>query len=344
MSDKKKKNEILYLSFNKDKTCLSLGMKTGYRIYDLTKRDSLSFYERILGRSIGIIEMLEKTNILGLVGGSEEPLSPKILNIYDDNEGKNIAEINFKSAILHIRLRKDIILVILENSIHLIDTLDFKDLDTIELGYQKQKNVVFSFTLEPEVKYLAYNYTNQQKNQILINSYDKENKKNKIELKAKYENNSILCMEFDKEGKIIAISAKNNDYLMIYRVDDGIPICKCNINSKSLNSLFISFEKNNDFLCLSLDNGEILIFNIKSINEGFNEFNQDSKPIKEEIWSKFYLPEKKAICTFTGYEIGDDHIICIGAKGNYYLVKFNIFQKESLALKISEKYILRTEN
>jgi autophagy-related protein 18 len=344
MTEQKKKNEILYLSFNKDKTCLSLGMKTGYRIYDLTKKDSLFFYERILGKSIGIIEMLEKTNILGLVGGSEEHLSPKILNIYDDNKGENIAEIKFKSTILHVRLRKDIILVILENLIYLIDTLEFKAFDAIELGYQKQKNVVFSFTLEPEVKYLAYNYTNQQKNEIKINSYDKENERNQIELKTKYFNNPILCMEFDKEGKILAVSAKNNDYLLIYRVDDGIPVCKCHLNSNSLNSLCISFEKNNDFLCVSLDDGEIVIFNIKSLNEGLKEFNQNSKLIKEEIWSKFYLPEKKAICTFTGYEIGVDHIICIGTKGNYYLVKFNCLQKESLALKISEKYILRPEN
>ena len=151
-------------------------------------------------------------------------------------------------------------------------------------------------------------------------------------------------MEFDKQGKLLAVAAKNYNFLILYNMDDGTAICKCNIDYKSVNSIFISFEDNNEFLCLSLDVGEIIIFNIKSANDRVNEFLNDGKEIKEEIWSKFYLPEKKAICTFTGYEIGDDHIICIGAKGNYYLVKFNIFQKESLALKISEKYILRTEN
>ena len=347
MSEKKNKNEILYLSFNRDKTCLSLGMKTGYRIYDLTKKDSLFFYERIFGKGIGIIEMLEKTNMLGLVGGTNEPLeNPNKLNIYDDKEGKFIAYINFKSPILSIRLKRDIILVILENFIYLIETKEFKSFDIIELGYDKQKKVVFSFTLEPDVNYLAYNYTNEENNKIIIKSYKKEKINNSLELKTKYKsNNIILCMEFDREGKILAVSAKNDNYLVLFRTEDGIPICKCNLNTNSANSLYISFQTNNEFLCISLDVGEIVIFNIKSIKDELNNYgNENKKEIKEEIWSKFYLPEKKAICTFAGYEIGNDHIISIGAKGNYYLVKFDNLHKEELALKIEEKYFLKIDN
>ena len=347
MTEKKKKNEILYLSFNRDKTCLSLGMKTGYRIYDLTKKDSLFFYERIFGIGIGIIEMLEKTNILGLVGGTNEPLdNPNKLNIYVDKEGKYIAYISFKSPVLNIRLKKDIILVILENFIYLIETKNFKAIDIVELGYDKQKKVVFSFTLEPDFNYLAYNYTNEENNKIIIRSYEKEKKNEPLELKTNYKtNNIILCMEFDRDGKILAVSAKNDNYLILYRTEDGIPICKCDLNSNSVNSLYISFQPNNEFLCISLDVGEIVIFNIKSINEVLNNYdNENKKEIKEEIWSKFYLPEKKAICAFAGYEIGNNHIISIGAKGNYYLAKFDNIHKEELALKVDEKYILKIDN
>jgi len=347
MSDKKKKNEILYLSFNKDKSCLSLGMQTGYRIYDLTKKDSLFFYERIFGKGIGIIEMLEKTNILGLVGGGIDALeSSTKLNIYDDKEGKYIALLNFKGDILNIRLKKDKILVICEHFIYLIDTLNFKSFDTIALGYEKPKNKAFAFTLEPEVNKLAYNDTNEEKNKIIVNTYNQEIKANSIELKTNYKNNNIiLCMEFDKEGKMLAVTAKNNDYLILYRTEDGMPICKCNIDSHSVNSLYLSFEQNNDFLCISLDNGEVNIFNIKSAKNIINNgVLQNNKEIKEEIWSKFYLPEKKSICTFTGDEIGKDHIICIGTKGNYYLVKFDSSEKGNLAQKIEEKYFLKQNN
>lgn len=351
MLHKKKQNEILYLSFNKDKTCLALGMKKGYRIYDLTKKDSLFFYERIFGKAIGIIEMLEKTNILGLVGDDSNEAfdEPYKLNIYDDKESKIIACISFKKKIKHIRLKKEIILVILENFIYLIDVKDFKQFDTIELGYNLQSKTIFSFTLEQEVNNLAYNYIEQQNNKIKINFYENEKRINSLDLKSDYKNkNIILCMEFDSLGKILAILAQNHDYLILYRVDDGIPICKCHINSRPVNYSYISFEENNEFLCISLDIGEVYIFNIKSINEQLNYFNQeDNELIKEGIWSKFYLPEKKTICAFSAYEIGKDKItciICIGARGNYYLVKFDNHKKEELALKINEKYILRGEN
>ena len=348
MIEKKKKNDILYLSFNKDKTCLSLGMRKGYRIYDLTKKDSLFFYERIFGKGIAQIEMLEKTGILGLVGGTDKPLdSPNKLNIFDDKEGKFITYITFKSDILYFRLKRDKIVVLLENFIYLIDTVNFKSFDTIELGYEKQKDVVFSFTLENDVNKLAYNYTNQLTNKIIINTYNKEEKQNSIELKSDYKtNNIILCMEFDKKGKILAVTANKYEYLVLYRTEDGMPICNCNINSKSINSLYISFDINNEFICTSLDAGEVVIFNIKTINDKLNEQNKEEKTKikKEDIWSKFYLPEKKAICTFAGDGIGKDHIITIGAKGNYYLVKYDSLQKEDLALKIDEKYILKIEN
>ena len=347
MLQKKKQNEILYLSFNKDKTCLALGMKKGYRIYDLTKKDSLFFYERIFGKAIGIIEMLEKTNILGLVGdeSSESFDEPNKLNIYDDKESKIIACISFKKKIKHIRLKKELILIILENFIYLIDVKDFKQFDSIELGYDIQTKTVFSFTLESEVNNLAYNYRDQQDNKIKVNFYKDEKKINSLDLKTDYKNkNSILCMEFDSEGKILAVSAQNNDYLILYRTGDGIPICKCNIYSKPVNYSYISFEENNEFLSISLDVGEVYIFNIKSINEQQNYFNEEEKEkVEEEIWSKFYLPEKKTICAFSGEEIGKDHIICIGARGNYYLVKFDNLKKEDLALKINEKNILRAE-
>ena len=344
MTEKKKKNEILYLSFNKDKTCLSLGMRAGYRIYDLTKKDSLFFYERKCGKGIGIIEMLEKTNILGLVGGGDEPLeSPNKLIIYDDKEGKNIAELTFKGIILSIRLKRDKILVILDNYIYLIDTINFKPLDVIDLGYDKPKHNAFSFTLEPDINHLAYYLNNNNKNKIIIYSYDKDNKRHSLDLKSNFKSNDIVsCMEFDKEGKLLAVATKNYDYLLIYAVDNGIPICKCHIGIKSVNSLYISFEEDNEFLCVSLDNGEVVIFNIKSVNY-INYYNQNEKKIKEDIWSRFYLPEKKAICAFTGDEIGKEHIICIGTKGNYYLVKYDSNQKDKLALKISEKYILKPD-
>ena len=356
MSERKNKYKILHLSFNKDKNCLSVGMENGYRIYDLSKKDTLYYYERILGKGIGIIEMLERTNILGLVGGGDDPLDrPNKLTIYDDKEGKNIANLTFKSNILNIRIKKDIILVICERYIYLINPINYKSIDTIEIGEGNRKNVCFAFTLEQNLNKFAFNKINSLENKIIINTYEKDIKKNFIEVLSDYKlNNPVNCMDFDRKGEFLAVTAKNYNFLEIYKTKDGIKICMCDMESDILTALYISFSFENEFLCTSLNTSEVIIFNIKSAlnaseeNNEINEYDNNIK-IKEEIWSRFYLPEKKSICTFARFaeDYEDDikeYIITVGYIGNYYLVKFDKENKNKLALKIREKYFLKPED
>ena len=223
MSEKKVKYKILYLSFNKDKSCLSLGMQKGYRIYDLSKKDSLYYYERIFDKGIGIIEMLEKTNILGLVGGGNEPYGdPNRVLIYDDKEERVIANIGFRSNVLNIRLKRDRMLVICENFIYLITFSNFKSIDSIDLGTEKKTKIGFAFTLETHFNKLAYNINNNVDNKIIINTYDEKNAKTSIELKTNYQKNNIIeFMEFNKTGQLLIVTAKNSEYLELYNTENG---------------------------------------------------------------------------------------------------------------------------
>lgn len=362
MSEKHKKNKvkILYLSFNKDKSCLALGMQKGYRIYDLTKKD-LFYYQRILGKGIGIIEMIEKTCILGLVGGGNDPWrDPKQVNLYDDRLGKIIAHVKFNSNVLNIRLKKDKILVICENNIYIITYSNFKSIDSIEFGEEKKKKIIFAFTLDPDVDKLAYNLKKNLENKIIINSYDKDNKKTKVELKTKFDLNHIInCMEFNNKGQLLAITAINYKYLEIYNSETGLIMYKCELESDYLNNKNISFSQENDFISCFLDNGVVNIFNIKSEvnmleddeeeeNINLNVNNNINNEVKDIIiWTKFYLPEKYVICSIVNFFENEQHkkyVICIGNKGNYYLVIFDKNKSENLALKICEKYFLKNED
>jgi hypothetical protein len=357
MSDKKNKYKILYLSFNKDKSCLSLGMQKGYRIYDLSKKDSLYYYERIFGKGIGIIEMLEKTNILGLVGGGNDPFeSANRVLIYDDKEGKVIANFGFKSNVLNIRLKRDRMLVICENFIYLITFSNFKSIDSIDLGTEKRAKIGFSFTLDTLINKLAYNINNTVDNKIIINTYDGENRKTSIELKTNYQKNNLIeFMEFNKTGQLLVVTAKHTENLELYNTETGNIICKCNIEKDGSNIKYISFSKEDDFICCCLNFGEFVIFNLKSVlninipeeEELQNLNNNKNKIIKLKIWSRFYLPEKKAICTFSNFledEQEKEYITCIGIKGNYYLVKFNKDKSDTLAEKVCEKYFLKSDS
>jgi len=72
----------------------------------LKKRLVLIFLFVDLGGGIGIIEMLYRCNILGLVGGGKNPKYPSNkLVLWDDAQYKSIGEISFRSDIKAVRLR-----------------------------------------------------------------------------------------------------------------------------------------------------------------------------------------------------------------------------------------------
>jgi WD repeat-containing protein 45 len=57
---------------------------------------------------IGIVELLYRTNIIALVGGGDKPkFPPNKVMLWDDSQMKCIGELNFKTKVKGVRLRKD---------------------------------------------------------------------------------------------------------------------------------------------------------------------------------------------------------------------------------------------
>lgn len=65
------KEEILYLGFNQDQGCFSCGTENGFKIFNTYPFQET--YNCQLGGGIGQVEMLYRSNILGIVGGGSQP-------------------------------------------------------------------------------------------------------------------------------------------------------------------------------------------------------------------------------------------------------------------------------
>ena len=121
-----KQEKIIYVGFNQDNGCFTCGTSKGFRIYNtLPFKDTfhrgmililLDLFLWILSvhlslefdGGIGIVEMLYRTNIIALVGGGESPrYPPNKVMLWDDSQLKCIGELNFKSNVRSVKLRKD---------------------------------------------------------------------------------------------------------------------------------------------------------------------------------------------------------------------------------------------
>ncbi len=108
-----KDDEMLYINFNQDATCLAVGYEKAFKIFNISplkdnfERGKIFIYIEMEG-GIGIVEMLYKTNVLALVGGGNNPkYSPNKVVIWDDFNTKVISEFRFSSSVKNVKLKRE---------------------------------------------------------------------------------------------------------------------------------------------------------------------------------------------------------------------------------------------
>lgn len=108
--------ELLSIAFNQDFTCFTTSTDTGFKVYNTDPLDLK--VSRELSGGVGIVQMLYRTNYLGLVGGGKSPMFPlNKLIIWDDLKIKDALNLNFFSPVLNVLLSRVRIVVVLRNKI-----------------------------------------------------------------------------------------------------------------------------------------------------------------------------------------------------------------------------------
>ena len=129
-------NKMLYVSFNQDSTCFACGRENGFAVYNCdppTERFNRLSINEDEPNGTGIVEMLFRSNIFAIVGGGQNPKYPRNnLMIWDDFQAKCIAELEFKTAVTGVQLRRDIILVTIIDKAYKYNFADLKLLSSYD--------------------------------------------------------------------------------------------------------------------------------------------------------------------------------------------------------------------
>ncbi|KAL0435871.1 UNVERIFIED_CONTAM: Autophagy-related protein 18a [Sesamum radiatum] len=310
--------KLLHVSFNQDYGCFATGTDRGFRIYncdpfrEIFRRDFDGN-----GGGIGAVEMLFRCNILALVGGGDSPQYPlnKVM-IWDDHQSRCIGELSFRSEVRGVRLRRDRIVVVLEQKIFVYNFADLKLLHQIETianpkGLCAVSQVAGSFVLV---------CPGLQKGQVRVEHY--ASKRTKFIMA---HDSRIACFTLSQDGNLLATASSKGTLVRIYNTHDG--------------SLL------QEWLAVSSDKGTVHVFSLKASSGNAGSERSTSPPgpnpsfatsssslsfIKGVLpkyfsseWSvaQFRLPEGSQYIVAFGHQ--KNTVVILGLDGSFYRCKFD---------------------
>eukprot|EP00004_Rigifila_ramosa_P001386 TRINITY_DN1132_c0_g1_i2.p1 TRINITY_DN1132_c0_g1~~TRINITY_DN1132_c0_g1_i2.p1 ORF type:complete len:370 (-),score=90.66 TRINITY_DN1132_c0_g1_i2:94-1203(-) len=339
-------NELLYMGFNQDQGCFACGTETGFRIYNCDPLKER--FRRDFGSGgIGHVEMLFRCNILALVGGGKNPrYPPNKVMIWDDYQNKCIVELEFRSEVKAVKLRRDRIVVVLENKVYVYNFADLKPLHQIET-VSNPKGLA---ALCPNSTHSVLACPGLQRGYVHVELYDL--KKTTI---IPAHDTALSCLNLNLDGTRIGTASEKGTLIRVFDTQSGQLLQELRRGSDRAEIYCISFNHNAQWLCVSSDKGTIHVFSLFADGQTAIEPTSESAPAaavtakpsshergeaggnprsslsfmrgilpkyfsSEWSFAQFHTSEARSICAF-GQEKNSIIVIC--ADGSFYKCIFD---------------------
>ncbi|KAH9625617.1 hypothetical protein KSS87_016389 [Heliosperma pusillum] len=248
---------LLHVSFNQDFGCFSSGTDRGFRIYNCDPFREIFRRDFDRGGGIGNVEMLFRCNILALVGGGADPQYPvnKVM-IWDDHQSRCIGELSFRSEVRGVRLRRDRIVVVLEQKVFVYNFADLKLLHQIET-IANPKGLC---EVSQSAGKLVLVCPGLQKGQVRVEHYASKRTKFIVA-----HDSRISCFALTQDGGLLATASSKGT--LVRRGADRAEIYS------------LAFSTTAQWLAVSSDKGTIHVFGLK-VNSGA-QANENVPPTSE---------------------------------------------------------------
>mmetsp|Transcript_29379 Transcript_29379/g.40571 ORF Transcript_29379/g.40571 Transcript_29379/m.40571 type:complete len:344 (+) Transcript_29379:204-1235(+) len=297
-------DQILSMSFNQDHSCIALGLKTGFNVYN-TCPFGVCYTQDFGG--VAIVQMLFCSSLVALVGnGDRSDFSPRKLFMYNTKTNSSICELNFVTAILGVRLNRKRVIVVRETKIHIHDISNMKILHTLDTS----SNPRGLCALSPEDNsYIAY--PGNSPGEVYI--YDALSLRHVTEIAA--HNGNPSCLAFNREGTMLATASEKGTIIRVFSIQDVKKYCRFRRGTYQAIIQCISFSSDSSLLCVSSDTGTIHVFKIDQESswieiapkKGLIDMVSDAV-VSERSLANIKLPNPGS------------HALCGFSEGNNYLI------------------------
>eukprot|EP01134_Creolimax_fragrantissima_P002523 CFRG2523T1 len=325
-------NGILYIGFNQDQGCFSCGLENGFRIYNcdpVKLKTSRQFNDGGLGH----VEMLFRCNFLAMVGGGRSPKYPpnKVL-VWDDRKQKEVIELEFKSVVTGVRLRRDRIVVALTNKVFVYTFSPTpQKLSVTETA--DNPNGLIALCPNSSMSLLAFPGRTPGHVQLI----DLSNPKKSPTIIAAHET-SLSCLSINIQGDLLATASEKGTLIRIFDTQMGIKLHELRRGAEKAQIYSINFNSDSSRLCVSSDKGTIHVFDMaygKNKQSSLVSAKSYLPKYFSSTWSfaKFSVPAYKCICAFTQ----DNCVLVLSIDGSLY--KYSLTQEGEAKRESFSKFL-----
>ncbi|MBZ3880800.1 WD repeat domain phosphoinositide-interacting protein 4 [Sciurus carolinensis] len=243
---------VTSLRFNQDQSCFCCAMETGVRIYNVEPLMEKGHLDHEQVGSMGLVEMLHRSNLLALVGGGSSPKFSEIsVLIWDDaREGKDskdklVLEFTFTKPVLAVRMRHDKIVIVLRNRIY-----------------------VYSFPDNPRKLFEFDTRDNPKGERTQICGYKDDLASTKpgtssAPFTINAHQSDVACVSLNQPGTVVASASQKGTLIRLFDTQSKEKLVELRRGTDPATLYCINFSHDSSFLCASSDKGTVHIFALK---------------------------------------------------------------------------------
>lgn len=306
------KNDLLFAGFNQDQGCFCVGTQTGFKIYNtdpLREKESQTWDLPVNdeGGGVRFLEMLFRCNYIALVASNK-------VFIWDDLKKKSVIEMEFSSDVKCVRLRRDRIVVVLDQVIkvftftsnptqlHVFDTSNNpKGLCSLS---PSSSNSILAFPgLKPgQIQLVDLAVTDRSP--LIITAHD----------------SALMAITLNTQGTRMATASEKGTLIRVFEVATGNLLSELRRGTNPATIYSINFNANSTLLCVSSDHGTIHIFSLEERNKNKQSSLAAATFLPKyfsSLWSfsRIEVPGgAKCICAFTQ----ENAVVAVCADGSYH--------------------------
>lgn len=286
-------DQVNYISFNQDNTCIAVGLNSGYKIFNCNPSVG-KCYQYVKNEPIGLIEMLYETSLVAIVGlGEGLGSSPRKLKIVNSKKNSVICDLVFPSTVLSVKLSKKRLIVLLETQIYIYDISTMKLLHTIETSENPNGLCAFANSDIPNSPNTFLAYPSPPKtvthDSLLVNGINTNGGSNSVQNNIQSVSNApnrvgdviifntdflqpisvieahkstLAALTLSNDGTLLATASDKGTIIRIFNVLTGVKLFQFRRGTYSTKIFSLKFSNDNLYIIVTSSSGTVHIFRL----------------------------------------------------------------------------------